>query len=575
MARQNKTKASRNTSGPSSRADRRAEVSDKWRRLLGLIPGYDCFATASEGDWFDEEAAQDAVDFFPTCLTLVEGEKAAKPFEPEDWQKAFIGAMFGWKRSDGTRRYREVFIFVPRKNGKSMVCAGLVLLVMFTDHEPGAQIFSAAGEREQAALVFRHAAAMIANEPNMSRLSRVYRTYKSIEYQAEGTIYKALSADAGTKHGLSVHFAVIDELHVQPNRDLVDVLMTGTGARRNPMIVHITTADFDRESICNEKHEYACKVRDGVQQDRAFLPVIYEATLEDDWTSPATWKKANPNLGVSVSEEYLRRECQRAKDEPSYENTFRRLHLNTKTQQDVRWLSLDSWDKSGGADNDDPIVWMKQTAELLEGRRCFGGLDLSTTQDLTAWSLVFPPTSEDPLWYVLPQFWCPGDGASKRERRDRVPYETWARQKFISLTPGNTVDYDAVKARVILDGKRYEIAEIAYDSWNATQIALQLQDAGAKMVEFGQGFKSMSEPAKELERLVISGLIAHGMNPVLRWMASHVSIESDPAGNIKPSKKRSTERIDGIVASVMALGRAMHSDQNGSVYDGRGILSIG
>lgn len=537
------------------------QIPKKWLDLFALIPGYDPVATAAPGEWFDVEAADNAVAFFPAYLVFIEGERAGDAFELEPWQAAGIGCAFGWKRADGTRRYREVFDFEPRKNGKTPKLAGVVCLIMFTDGEPGAQLYSAAAEQQQSALVYRHAAGMIARNPELAEKVRIYRTFKSIEHHGTAGVYKALSADADTKHGLNSHFVAVDELHAHPNGDLVDVLTTSTGSRRQPLVWHITTADFARPSVCNTKYDYACRVRDGAIQDSSFLPMIWEATIDDDWTDPKVWAKANPNLGVSVKREYLERECKRAQDEPSYENTFKRLHLNILTQQDVRWIQLDSWKACDST----------FTIDSMRGRRCFGGMDLSTKKDITAFALVFPPDGDEP-WRFLWRFWIPAENARKREQRDRVPYLTWARQGIVTMTDGDVVDYDAVKAGISEWSKMFEIAEIAYDPWNATQIALQLGDLGATMVEFGQGFKSMSEPSKEFEKLIIGGKMAHGNNPVMNWMVGHVAIESDASGNIKPSKKKSTERIDGVVAAVMALGRAIVAlAPTASVYEQRGV----
>lgn len=546
--------------------------SEELADVLRLIPGYDPFATAPEGCWLDEDAARHALDFFAECLKHMEGAVAGQPFHLEPWQQAVIGNIFGWKRHDAqgrvVRRYREVLKYVPRKNGKTPLAAGICNYVLFCDDERGKQIVSAAAEKEQATLLYRQAKGMIEQEPELSSRCRVYRAYKSIVLlEDEASVYKVISADADTKHGGTPTLVLVDELHAQPNRDLVDVLQTSMASanRTQPLLIHITTADFDRESICNEKYDYACKVRDGVIDDPAFLPVIYEATLEDDWTDEEVWAKANPNLGVSVSLEYLRRECKRAQETPSYENTFKRLHLNIRTQNDVRWLRLEDWDRCAGAIDE----------AALAGRPCYGALDLSSKVDLTAWVLTFPPTEADPLWRVLPRFFVPLENARARERRDRVPYETWGRQGLVKLTEGNVVDYAFVVAQVRADARAFGVRSIAYDPWSATQIALQLQDDGATMVEFGQGFKSMSEPTKELEKLVVSGGLAHGGNAVLRWMASNVSVEEDAAGNKKPSKKKSTERIDGIVGLVMGLGLALVNPSDGpSVYDDRGLLTL-
>lgn len=517
----------------------------KWRKLHDEhLPGYDAFTTAGDLYEFDCVAADAAVGFF-SDMQFIEGDKAGQPFKLEGWQQAIIGALFGWKHADtGLRRYREAFIYVPRKNGKSPLAAGIVNIGLFVDDEPGAQIYSAAAEREQAALVYRHASGMIARDETLAAIATCYRSMKSIEIPRTNTVYKALSADAETKHGFSTHIAVVDELHAHKNGDLVDVLQTSMGARSQPMLVHITTADFDRPSVCNKKHDYACKVRDGILDDPSFLPVVYEASEDDDWTDPEVWAKSNPNLGVSLKREYLERECKRAQNEPSYENTFKRLHLNIKTQQDVRWLPMAKWD---GCDS----------APVPDGP-CYAGLDLASTTDVAALVLYWPETNS-----VVPWFWIPGDNAEKRERRDGVPYLTWSRQEMVTLTPGNVIDYNYIRQQINELAETYNIERIGYDPWNATHLAQQLQDEdGLPMVSFRQGYVSMNEPCKEFERLIVSGKLKHGGNPVLRWMASNATAKIDPSGNIKPDKAKSTEKIDGIVASIMAVGLGMNPEKD-------------
>lgn len=522
-------------------------VDAKWRKLFQLIPGYDPEATAGKGDWFSKELAQDSVEFFESEQVLIEGERAGKPFKLEPWQQAVTGCLFGWLQPNGLRRYRESLVYVPRKNGKTPWAAGMVNLVMFQDHEPGAQIYSAAADLAQASLLYRHTAGMMLRNPEMDGRVRIYRSLKSIEYEEEGSLYKSLTSDADTKHGLGAHFVIVDELHAHPSGDLVDVLTTSTAARREPIVLYITTADFQRESVCNQKYDYACKVRDQVLSDPSFLPVIYESSVDDDWTDPKVWAKANPNLGVSVKRDYLERQCERAKNEPTYENTFKRLHLNIRTQQDVRWVGLEKWQACAEAVDE----------EALLGRTCYAGLDLSTKVDLTSYVLAFPPTEDDPKWRVLPRFFAPRENAIEREKKDRVPYVTWSDQGFLYLTEGNVVDYDRVGRELLAEARKFDLREIAYDPWGATQLALQLQAEGATVVEFRQGFGSMSEPTKELERLIMSKALAHGGNPILSWMFSHVSVEEDGAGNIKLSKKKSRDKIDGLVALVMAIGRAV------------------
>jgi len=467
-------------------------VTHDFDKLTRLIPGYDPWATAGECV-FDADAATLALGFFPACLKHVKGALAGQPFALEDGQKAIVANLFGWKRPDGTRRYRRALLYVPRKNGKTTLAAGILLYILFCDGEPGAEVYSAAADRDQARLVFDQAVGMVRQENELYDRCTVYSAHggsKAIVLSDMSGSYRTISAEAGTKHGYNTHFAVIDELHAQPNRDLVDVLETSTGSRRQPLVLYTTTADFARPSICNETLDYATKVRDGVIADAAFLPAIWGASIEDDWTSPETWAKANPNMGVSLSREYLEQECQRAQESPAYENTFKRLHLNIVTEQAERWIQLEVWDRCDGAV--DP--------EALLHKPCYAGLDLSKTEDITACVLYFPDSHS-----LLPFFWLPDDAAHARERRDKVPYLTWARQGLIELTPGNIVDYEFVKHRLADLKLKYDIKEIAYDDWNATQTALDLQAAGFNCIIFGQGFKSMNEPSKEMLRMLLSG----------------------------------------------------------------------
>lgn len=527
-------------------------VDATWRKLLGMIPGYDSFAQAGDC-WFDKDAAQLALDFFPECLTYIEGDKAGQPFAIEPWQAAIVTCLFGWKRKNTkgkvVRRYREAFILIPRKQGKSTFAAGLCLLCLFCDGEAGSQIYCAAAESKQAGLVFRHARGMVEAEPELASRCKVYggAGHLSIVLNADqASSIKVLSSDAFSKHGYNPQLAVIDELHAHPSRDLVDVLQSGMGARSQPLTVFITTADFQRESICNEKHAYARKVRDGIIPDLQFLPVIYEALATEDWTDPKVWARVNPNLGVSVEEEFLAAECAKAKEIPAYENTFKRMYLNIQTEQDVRAMPMEQWDKCGQAPID---------PDSLKGRECYLGLDLANTTDIAAAVLLFPDGEGG--YEVLPYFWVPQEGARLRERRDRVPYELWIKQGLIEATEGNSIDYDIIRKRINELSERHDIKEVAADRWNATQIITQLTGDGLKVLGFGQGYRDMTAPTKELFRLVADGKLHHGGNPVLRWMASNLATEEDAAGNLKPSKKKSTEKIDGLVAIIMALGRAI------------------
>ena len=509
--------------------------------IIQQLPGFDPVATRGDCT-FDYQAARIAIEFIEECCTFTQGAKAGQPFVLELWQKAIVANIFGWKRPDGTRRFREVLLFVGRGNGKSELAAAIICYVIFQDEEPGAQLYSAAAKRDQTHFIFDPVKKMIRACPQMDEWAQIFKNAIVVGDRA----YKCISREATSEHGGSTHFAVVDELHAQPDRDLVDVLYTSTIKRRNPLLLYVTTSDFERPgSICNEKHDYACKVRDGIIKDPSFLPAIFETKLGDDWKSPETWKKANPNLGVSIRHEDLAKLAQKADDIPGFLNTFLRLHLNVRTQSDVRWLSLEQWDAQD----------REIDAAELEGQPCYCGLDLSTTTDISAFVMVFP--REDPKGFdVLCRFWVPEANAQKREQRDRVPYLQWIREGWITATPGSAIDYDRIRADINDLRERFNIQEIAADRWNGTQLMQQLDGDGFTIFAHGQGFRDMSAPAKELERAITAGKISAGGNPVLRWMISNVSIEQDAAGNIKPSKKKSTERIDGVVGLTMAIGRA-------------------
>lgn len=484
-----------------------------------------------------------AVEFIRKYLRHVKGEWAGMPFELDPWQDKIIRKLFGTLRADGTRQYRRCYVEIPRKNGKSTLASAVALYLLLADKEPGAEIYSCAADRDQAGIVFDMARSMVESHVELRKRTKVYRT--SIVVPETASRYKVLSADAFTKHGLNAHGVIFDELHAQKNRDLWDVMLTSTGARRQPLIFSITTAGvYNPESICWEVHDYACKVRDGIIEDDEFLPVIYAADKDDDWTDPEIWKASNPGFGISVKADYLERECERAKEVPAAQNTFRRLHLNQWTEQETRWLDMDVWDESGGVLDED----------ALAGQECFAGLDLSTTTDISALALYFRGGE------TVMRFWVPGDNIAKRAKHDRVPYDTWKRDGHLISTDGNVVDYDFIRKEINELGRVYNIRQIAIDRWNATHLSTQLMGDGHDVVMFGQGFASMSAPTKELEKLLLNRAINHGNHPVLRWMASNVAVKQDAAGNLKPAKDKSTERIDGIVALIMAIGLATQDD---------------
>jgi len=554
----------------------------KWEGgILMGIPYYDPFVDMG-GCWFNKAAAIHVMTFFPSMLVHTKGPKANQPFELAFWEKAVIANLFGWKRLDGTRRFREAFIEVPRKNGKTSLIAGIVIygLIPEGDGEEAAEIYSAAGDRDQAKLVFIAVKGMVSKSSELEKRTKVYQnSIVAIDPETgmeTGSFYKPISAEAGTKHGYNSHLVVVDELHTQPNDELVDVLETSTGSRIQPLVIHITTSDYDKPSICNEKESYAYKVRGRDQfgkeiskvDDYSFLPAIWQATIEDDWKNPDVWKKANPCLGDSLSYDYINSKCNKAIETPRFVNTFLRLHLNVKTQTETLWLDLERWDDCG---------YLFDEAELV-GQRCFTGFDLSHNTDTTSFVHVFPPTAYRSKYLVLVRIFIPEENAKVREMRDHVPYLTWAREEHLYLTPGNVIDHAFIKAKFEEDYQKFDIQEVAFDRWGFEALRQQFITEGVDddvFVSFGMGFVSMSAPCKKLEELILAKEIGHNNHPVLRWMAGNTVVETDSAGNIKPTKKKSTERIDGIVALVMALGRAITiPEKKPSVYETRGVLSI-
>jgi len=417
-------------------------------------------------------------------------------------------------------------------------------------------------KRDQARLSHAEATRMAKASAPIRQMVRIFKD--NIHIPDTASKFEPLGADSDTMDGLNVHAALVDEVHAHKTRDTWDVLETGTGARRQPLMFAITTAGFDRQSLCWQLHEYTEKVLDGIIQDDTFFGVIYGIDEEDDWRDERTWIKANPNLGISKKLDDLQRKAQRAGEMPSALNAFLRLELDVWTQSETKWMNMEHWRQCGQAVD----------AAGLRGRVCYAGLDLSSTTDITALLLVFPAEVDDDLVQVLCRFWIPEESMHERVHRDRVPYDVWVRQGYITATPGNVVDYAYVLAQIDEDMQAYGLDEIAFDRWGATKIQTDLTELGGPdfMVQFGQGFASMSGPMKELEKLVLQHRLAHGNNPVLTWMADNLVAREDPAGNIKPDKEKSREKIDGMVALIMGLDRALrHTGGGRSIYEDRGL----
>jgi len=546
--------------------------------------------------WFDEAAADWAAAFFPKYLRFTTGEWAGRPFKLEPWEERdIIRPMFGWKRADGTRRYRRVYVWIPRKNGKTELAAGIGIILEMGDGEPGAQVLSIATDKNQASLVFDKAVSMIGWSPE---LQSHLHCFKHSIYCAElGASFKPLAGIPKGKHGLNMSGLVGDEIHEWTSDRLYQFVHQSSAARRQPLEFLISTAG-DMDGYGWEAFQMCRDIQDGTIRDPETLVVIYGADADMDkadadyWKRPETWAKANPNYGVSVKPEYLAAECRKAQRLPRLENDFKRYHLNLWVEQATRWLPMDAWRDCGQAvetrpelraiadalvdDEDGAAEALARRKELsvpdaknnrwrglpeaMRGRLCYAGVDLSSTTDLSAVLLIFPPEKAGDLWTLIPNFYCPRATMKQRITVDKVPYDLWERLGALTVTDGNVIDYEYIKRDIFEAASLFRLSTVAIDQFLAAQIAIQLNAEGVNAVLVRQGFLSLSGPSKELETLLLGRMLDHGGHPVLTWCARNVATERDAMENIKPSKKKSTERIDGIVAAAMGLGVAMQAE---------------
>ncbi len=516
---------------------------------------------------FDEKKAQKAIKFIES-LKHTKGRWAGVKFELLDWQREIISKIFGTVKANGKRQYRTCYVEIPKKQGKSELAAAIALLLLHADGEMGGEVYCAGADRQQASIVFNVAAGMVRQEPLLEKRSKIVNSQKRIVAHKTDSIYAALSSETCTKHGLNPSGVIIDELHAHPNRDLYDVLVEGTDvAREQQLVFIITTAGIhDVNSIGWQVHDYACSVRDGIVEDKTFLPIIYGAEEDDDWTDPEVWKKANPSFGHIFDIENLENHFQSVVNDPVRQNNFRRFRLNQWVGQVSRYFSMDKWDLGANPQFD---------VESLLKRPCYGGLDLSSTLDLTAFVLVFPPQHKDEKWKILPHFYVPEDTIMEKSKTDKVPYLMWKQAGLLTATPGNVIDYAFIRRDVQNAGKIYNLQELAYDPWGAVKLATELgEEDGIPMVEHRQGFKSMSPPTKELHKMILGDQIAHNGHPILRWCANNFVAKIDAAENVKPDKEKATQRIDGVVALIMGLGRALKSFDKKSIYESRGLAVI-
>ncbi len=523
---------------------------------------------AARGLRFDLEAAAHAIEFF-SFLRLIEGENADRVFKLEPFQEFIVGSLVGWKGEDGYRRFRTAYVEIWKGTGKSPLAAGIGLYGLSCDKEQGAEVYAAAVTRDQAKIVFTDAEKMAKASPFLSAILTF--NVSNLALLSANSYLRPVSSEARALDGKRVHMALIDEIHEHPNAMVVDKMRAGTKARRQSLIFEITNSGYDRNSVCWNHHEYSSKILQGVLENESWFAYVCQldpcekcaadgkdAPNEDcedcdDWRNESTWIKANPGLDVILPRKYLREQVEEALGMPSKQNIVRRLNFCQWTEQAVRWIPMADWDACPSGER--RLV----TLESLRRRPCYGGLDLSSKIDLAAFVKVFAPDETDPCWVWLCRFFVPGDNVRERERRDRVPYSQWITQGFIEATEGNVVDYNVIEDRIVEDSKIYSIQEIGFDPWNATQLATDLIGKGFKMVETRQGTATMNEPSKEFEAVIRAGKLDHRSNPVLRWNASNVAVHRDRNDNLIPDKERSSERIDGIVAGLIAMARGIRN----------------
>ncbi|MFQ5625858.1 MAG: terminase large subunit [Methyloligellaceae bacterium] len=499
-----------------------------------------------QGCYFSEQHGLHVVEFCRRFLRHAKGRWAGKPFELMDWQRdKVVMPLFGWRREDGRRRFKSADIWVPKKNGKSSLAAGIGLYGLVADGEEGAEIYAAACDRDQAGIVYGTAADMVAASPSLKSRLVTRRSAKTIRLGTSAW-FRALSAEYTTHEGINAHYVIVDEIHAfdERGRSLFRTLYHSGAARLQPLRIVISTAGDDQDSIGYEQYEIAKSLIDGTSKDITSFAYIAEAGPEDNWSHRRTWKKANPSIGEIIRVEEMTEEYEKAKRSPRLKADFERYRLNRWVNTANPWLSAEAWDACGGnLDIND-----------FEGRDCWGGLDLAAKMDLTAFVLCFPDEDDSECVSFFCWFFLPED---RIREGDTIGYSQWVKDGHITATPGNVTDYGFVEETIKECAARFRLREVAYDPWNATDIAVRLQDEGLQMVQFRQGYHSMNEPSKEFERRVLSGKVRHGDNPVLKWMSRNVTVKEDPAGNIKPVKpERRTNKIDGIVAAIMALGRA-------------------
>jgi phage terminase large subunit-like protein len=499
---------------------------------------------------FDRDAAQHVIDFFPMFLKHEGGKIDGQPFVLEPFQQAKLWILYGWYWKDtGFRRFRYAYNEEGRGNGKSMLASGLELYELLAFGEVGAHCYSVSTDKETARIVFDTAELMLNRSPYLRE--QVQCVQDRIFILETGAKLEPVASGADLLLGLRPQFICFDELHVSPKPDLWNIFESAMVKRDNPLLYACTNSGYNRTSVCWNKREYSVKVLTGVFVDDTWFAWICGLDEGDDWEDERNWPKANPGLGVTIKIKDLRAAAAKAKNDPTYLNNFLRFHMSVWTSAHSVYFPLDKWDECCGT------ILLSEYEGYLKGRYCFGAIDASTTTDISALVLLFPPQDGDPRWYVLPRFFLPLNRIEDRVKRDRVPYDYWEREGYFILTPGSIIDYSYIRKEVTRVSELFQVREICYDRFNVTELVINLESDGHVMVKWGQGMVDMNAPTKRLLELVLEGSLAHGKHPILRWMANNTMVHTDAAGSVKPDKSTSREKIDGIVATIMALGRGM------------------
>lgn len=513
---------------------------------------------------YEPVAAAKIITFFEEFLILPETE--GERFILQPWQAFIIGSLFGWKK-DGYRRFRTAYIEIGKGNGKSPLAAGVGLVGLVADREHGAQIFSAAVNREQAKILWSDADKMVASSPELRAI--IKRNVNNLSVASTGSYFRPVSAEKRGLDGKRVHMGLIDELHEHPSGVVVNKMSAGTKGRKQALIFEITNSGFDRESVCWQHHDYSIRILEGNAENDSWFGYVCQLDLPvtsgaegDDWTDPKVWIKANPNLGVSIPDKYLAEQVKKALDVPAEENIVKRLNMCVWTEQATRAIPMEQWDACSAK------------VEVEDGEPCYAGLDMANTMDKCAFVLVFPERNGKP-WRVKPHYWVPRAKVEEREKRGDTTYQQWEKNGFLKVTEGNVIDYNVVKQDIIVISEQFKIIEVPKDPWNSTNIGTNLTDEGLNIIDFPQTMSHYAAPTKEFLGAVASMKIAHGGHPVLRADVSAFATYGDANGNMKPDRKKSGGSIDGVAGTLMGMGRAMSTPlPKKSKYESDGLMTI-